>query len=128
MTVVFPQGRVPGGKEGSSALQAGSPTRASIGPGVISTSPGRPIDCICRKLKTACWTAYGSCLAVAGAEAAAETGEGRIKGRRMSRLGLQDNNRDSNRRWMAGIWTLKNASGVRLQDSSTHEYRVAVEM
>src|SRR5690242_10545811 len=121
MTVVFPQGRVPGGREGSSAVQADNATRASIGPGVISTSPGRPIDCICRKLKTACWTARGFCLATAGAEAAAEMDGGRIRGRRMSRRGLQDNNPDSSRRWMAGIWALKKMLPV-------CDYRILVRM
>src|SRR5687768_18472068 len=79
ITVVFPQGRLPGGNAGSSAAQKGRFTRASNAPSVISTWPGKPADCTCRKFKTTAWISRGSCFRFADADAATGCERSRTK-------------------------------------------------
>src|SRR6187455_2435475 len=82
-TVVLPHGRLPAASEASSAAHAGRLLRGSMSPVVISTSPGRPADCECKKLMTTSWMRRGSCLggtgAVAAGTAVAETSATKLR-------------------------------------------------
>ena len=72
-TVMRPHRRAPLGMKGSSVVQAASP-RGNAGATVISTLPGKPADCCCKKASAALRIASASCWPASGTGCATAAG------------------------------------------------------